>query len=269
MEKIPSPWIWAESERVPDLDSFLFRLKEASRDWPFTVGWIDCLKRGPGMGRGILLKGRWAEPGEAPATFPSAKRRLRVLFPLPGWVLSRWTVKAFNFLYYWKHFRRVQRQLMHPQEFFYPLDAITDWNLMYGKRGFTQYQCVLPAADARGAACRFMELLTARGGASFLCVIKDCGREGRGLLSFPMPGVSIALDIPIVSGRTQQLVDALNELVIREGGRIYLAKDAFTKPEHYRAMEPRLETWNRIRKSWDPAGRLSSAQSVRLLGDVP
>jgi FAD/FMN-containing dehydrogenase len=268
MERVASPWIWAESERIPDLDGFLDRLQETAREWPYTVGWIDCLRRGSGMGRGILLKGRWASPAECPADLPRAKRRVRVPFPLPGWALSRPTVKAFNGLYYWKHFRPVRQGVMSPQAFFYPLDAVTDWNLLYGRRGFTQYQCVLPEATARDSARRFLELLTACGGASFLCVIKDCGPEGRGLLSFPMRGISIALDIPITAG-TQALIDSLNELVIREGGRIYLAKDAFTRPEHFRAMEPRLETWNSIRKAWDPAGRLRSAQSVRLLGDAP
>jgi len=101
-----------------------------------------------------------------------------------------------------------------------------------------------------------------------LCVIKDCGDEGVGLLSFPRRGISIALDIP-VHDDTQQLVDALNELVIAEGGRIYLAKDAFTRAGHFRAMESRLAEWERVRREWDPEGRLRSAQSVRLLGDAP
>jgi FAD/FMN-containing dehydrogenase len=101
-----------------------------------------------------------------------------------------------------------------------------------------------------------------------LCVIKDCGAEGLGLLSFPKTGISIALDIPVRDG-TQVLVDALNELVIAEGGRVYLAKDQFTRPEHFRAMEPRLAEWQQIRRHWDPEGRLRSAQSVRLLGDRP
>jgi FAD/FMN-containing dehydrogenase len=221
------------------------------------------------MGRGILLKGRWAELAEAPTKPPTPKRRISVPFDLPGWVLGRWTVRAFNFLYYWRHFRKIKQGIMHPESFFYPLDALLDWNRMYGKRGFTQYQCILPAHDARGAARRFLDLLTTRGGASFLCVIKDCGPQGKGLISFPMAGISIALDIPVVSGQTQALVDCLNEQVIREGGRIYLAKDAFTRPEHFRSMEPRLEAWSQVRRAWDPDGHLRSAQSVRLLGDAP
>jgi FAD/FMN-containing dehydrogenase len=177
-----------------------------------------------------------------------------------------WTVRAFNAALYHAHVPRLRRAVVHPERFFYPLDTVEHWNRMYGPRGFTQYQCVLPESAGRGAARRFLELLTRRGGASFLCVIKDCGAEGVGLLSFPKAGISIALDLPI-HDETQSLVDALSELVIAEGGRIYLAKDALTRAEHFRAMEPRLDAWTQVRRRWDPEGRLRSAQSVRMLGD--
>ena len=255
-----------ETERIHDIDRFIEGLKEAGPRWPHTMGWIDCLSRGSLMGRGILMKGRWAEPSEAPRGVPVPRRRPSVPFVLPGWVVNRWTVRAFNAAYYRSHVPRVRSAVVHPESFFYPLDAIGHWNRMYGPRGFTQYQCVLPESAGRGAARRFLELLTRRGGASMLCVIKDCGPEGIGLLSFPKPGISIALDIPI-HDETQSLVDALNELVIAEGGRVYLAKDQLTRPEHFRAMEPRLAAWTCVRRKWDPEGRLRSAQSVRLLGD--
>lgn len=268
LRRVPSPWIWSESERIHDIDAYIDKMKEAAAIWPYTMGWIDCLSRGKLMGRGILIKGRWAEPGEAPARFPRARQRPALPFELPGWLLNRWSVRAFNTLYYRSHFSRRRQRLLDPDSFFYPLDAIGHWNRLYGPRGFTQYQCVLPEEAGRGAARRFLELLTGMGGASMLCVIKDCGEEGRGLLSFPRRGISIALDIPIRDG-TQALVDALNERVIAEGGRVYLAKDQFTRPEHFQAMEPRLAEWTEIRRRWDPQGRLRSAQSVRLLGDRP
>ena len=267
MERISSPWIWAESERVPNLDAMLAGLRAAAKDWPFTVGWIDCLKRGDGMGRGILIKGRWANPDATRAGHPNERRRLSVPFVFPNWVLGNLSVKAFNFIYYWKHYRRLRRGLMHPESFFYPLDSILNWNRIYGNRGFTQYQCVLPEAGAGKSARRFFELLTSLGGASFLSVIKDFGAQGKGLLSFPMPGISINLDMPIIPEKTQHLVDKLNELVLAEGGRVYLAKDALTRREHFQAMEPRLAEWTKVRRSWDPTGRFQSAQSVRLLGD--
>jgi FAD/FMN-containing dehydrogenase len=268
LARVPSPWIVTESERVPDIDAYVDALKAAAPDWPYTMGWIDCLSRGRAMGRGILIKGRWATPAEAPPGLPRPRTRPALPFDLPSWVLNRWSVRAFNALLYRSHVRRVRRGLSDPDTFFYPLDAIAHWNRMYGKRGFTQYQCVLPEAAGRGAARRFLDLLTRLGGASMLCVIKDCGDEGLGLLSFPRRGISVALDIPVREG-TQALVDALNELVIAEGGRIYLAKDQFTRAEHFRAMEPRLVEWTRIRRRWDPQGRIRSAQSVRLLGDRP
>lgn len=264
LTRVPSSWIWTENRRIADIDSFVDALKEAGPKWPHTVGWIDCLSRGRSMGRGILMCGRWAEPGEARPGAPGPLRRPSLPFVLPGFVINPWSVRAFNAAYY--HLPRPARGLVNPEAFLYPLDAIGQWNLLYGPRGFTQYQCVLPEAAGRGAARRFLELLTRRGGASMLCVIKDCGAEGEGLLSFPRPGISIALDIP-VRDDTQGLVDALNEAVLAEGGRVYLAKDQFTRPQHFRAMEPRLEAWSRIRRAWDPEGRLRSAQSVRILGD--
>jgi FAD/FMN-containing dehydrogenase len=176
--------------------------------------------------------------------------------------------RVFNSLYYRVHPRQARRAVLHPGSFFYPLDAILHWNRLYGRRGFTQYQCVLPAAGGSDIVRELLDRMTRFGAASFLCVIKDCGAEGEGLLSFPLPGVSVALDLPI-RDNTQQVVDALNEFVVSAGGRVYLAKDAFTRPEHYRAMEPRLAQFEAVRRHWDPHGRIRSAQSVRLFGDRP
>jgi FAD/FMN-containing dehydrogenase len=266
MARVPSPWIVAETERVANIDAFMTGLKEAGESWPMTVGWIDCLSRGSSMGRGILMRGRWAGAGEAPPSFPQPLRRVTVPFTLPDFVLSRFTVRAFNEVFYRSHSKARRRRIVHPESWFYPLDAILNWNRIYGRRGFTQYQCLLPQQRGHQAARAFLELLTSKGGASFLCVIKDHGPEGDGLLSFPMPGISIALDIAVRSD-TQAIIDALNECVIAAGGRIYLAKDGFTRPHHFRAMEPRLAEWERVRKRWDPTGRIRSAQSARVLGD--
>ena len=181
-------------------------------------------------------------------------------------MLNPLTIRVFNALTYHKHTSRVRRGIIHPEKYFYPLDQLRQWNRFYGRRGMTQYQCVLPDVDAPGAARQFLELLVARRAASPVCVIKDCGPEGIGLLSFPRPGISIAVDFP-VRDHTQALIDALNEQVLKEGGRIYLAKDAFTRAEHFRAMEPRLAEWEAIRRRWDPTGKFRSRQSVRVLGD--
>lgn len=270
LERVPSLWIRGETERFGGLEELLGALKAAGRDWPFTVGWIDCLIRGEAMGRGILHRGRWAEPGEAPAQPPQPKRRWTVPFTAPSWLLSRPLMSVFNRLYFHAHPRRPKRGIVHPESFFYPLDAVYHWNRLYGPRGFTQYQCVLPDPDSPARARRFLDLLTGLGhlgGASFLCVIKDCGEEGEGVLSFPKRGVSIAVDLPVRDG-TPELVERLDRCVVEEGGRIYLAKDAFTTPAAFRAMEgPRLEEFDRVRRRYDPERRIRSAQSVRVLGD--
>jgi decaprenylphospho-beta-D-ribofuranose 2-oxidase len=268
LERVPSAWVLRETERVADIDAFIAALKQAGPEWPHTMGWIDCVSGGSRLGRGILMKGRWAEPREAPAGRPRPLVRPALPFVVPGFVLNPLTVRVFNELLFRSHVPRVRRGVVHPEAFFYPLDAIGHWNRLYGPRGFTQYQCVLPETAGPGAARRLLTRLTGLGGASMLCVIKDCGDEGAGLLSFPKKGISIAIDMPI-RDRTQAVVDALNEQVIAEGGRVYLAKDQFTRREDFRRMEPRLPEWQRIRQTWDPEGRLRSAQSVRILGDAP
>lgn len=268
MMRIDSPWIQQESRRIDDIEHFVGALQEASHRLPCTMGWIDLLTRGRNMGRGILIAGDFAEADRAPKRYPHPLPRITMPLELPSWVLNRGSVRAFNAAYYWQHLPREKRGIAHWETFFYPLDAIHHWNRMYGPRGFTQYQCVLPERDAPGAARRILDILTTRGGASMLCVIKNCGPEGKGILSFPMKGISIALDIP-VRDDTQALVDALNEQVLREGGRIYLTKDQFTRREHFLAMETRLPEFQRVRAKWDPAGRIRSAQSVRLFGDRP
>ena len=263
LARVPSPWIYQEARRVPDIDAFLAALKESAAAWPMTMGWIDCLSKGSSMGRGVLFRGRWAERHEAPADFPALHAPIPVPFMFPDGLLNVHTARVFNALIY--HQPQARAGVVHPRSFFYPLDIAADWHRGYGPRGFTQYQCVLPASGGHAAVRRFLEVVTVAGGASFLCVIKDCGPEGEGVLSFPMPGISIALDLAM-GDDTQALVDLMNERVIAEGGRIYLAKDALTRPDHFRAMEPRLDRFLDIRRTWDPEGRIRSAQSVRLFG---
>lgn len=263
LARVPSPWIYQEVERLPDIDAFIDALKRAAAAWPMTVGWIDCLSTGASLGRGVLIKGRWADRSEARPDFPTLGGQIPVPFTFPNGLVGVPTVRAFNAVYY--RLPRPHRAVVHPAPFFYPLDIARDWHRMYGPRGFTQYQCVLPASGGHAAARRFLEVVTRGGGASFLCVIKDCGPEGDGLLSFPKPGISIALDLAMRDD-TQTLVDQMNEQVMAEGGRIYLAKDALTRPEHFRAMESRLDRFLAVRRTWDPDGRIRSAQSVRLFG---
>lgn len=268
LQRVPSPWIYGESEQVPNFDVLLHRLREASQDWPYTVAWVDSVRRHGELGRGVLMKGRWAEPDEAPSTPPELRRSLAVPFDFPRWVLAPWSMRIFNYLYFHRHGAEVRRRIEHPQDFFYPLDVVRRWNRIYGPDGFVQYQSVIPVEPDPSLARRFFLALTEAEVGSFLTVVKDCGPEGRGLLSFPRRGISVACDIPMRGAPTQRVVDALNEVVLAAGGRVYLAKDALTRAEHFVRMEgPRLAAFAAVRRRWDPEGRLQSAQSVRLLGD--
>ena len=266
LHRIPSPWIFMESERVPSIDEFLGVLGRAAPRWPMTVGWIDCLASGSSAGRGVLMAGRWATAEEAGNKPVPQGPKVRFPLDLPNWALNTFTASVFNAAYYWRHFPHRLETVLGPEPFFYPLDAILDWNRAYGTRGFTQYQCVLPRRAGAEAVRELVRLLVNSGAGSPLSVIKDCGPEGRGMLSFPMEGTSIAVDMA-VSPDIQRVVDRLNAFVIETGGRIYLTKDAFTRPEHFRAMEPRLDRFLATREKWDPKRKLRSAQSVRMFGD--
>lgn len=268
LSRIPSAWVLMESRRVPDLDAYLVALRDGAAAWPMTVGWIDCLAPGTALGRGLFTAGRWAEPTEAPPTPPRAGMDLRLPVDLPNWAINDVTARAFNILYYWRHFQRVRRGIVGPRPFFYPLDGILEWNRAYGSRGFTQYQCVLPKAAGPEAVRAVVERSQRLGGASPLCVIKDCGPQGHGMLSFPLEGTSVAIDLA-ARPEIQRIVADLNAIVSDAGGRIYLAKDQFTTAEAFRKMEPRLESFLMIRERFDPTRRLRSALSMRLFGDPP
>ena len=268
LHPVGCPWIWMESERMGDIDQFMAALDRAAGSWPMTMGWIDCLSSGPALGRGISMVGRWATPDEVGPLRAPGERTATLPFDLPNWALNRFSASAFNSVYFHRHPRSRQSQVVSPDTFFYPLDAVLEWNRAYGSRGFTQYQCVLPRAAGAPAVREFMTRLVRLGCASPLCVIKDCGPEGRGTLSFPLEGTSIAVDMAITPD-IQRIVDGLNEFVIAAKGRIYLTKDRFTRADHFRAMEPRLPAFFAARDKWDPQRRLRSAQSRRLFGDLP
>lgn len=261
---IPSPWIRTASVRVDNLGEMIDGLLAAGAEWEFTVGWLDGMASGRALGRGILMKGRWAAPGEAPSRPPRGTRPIpapvRLLVPLvrPG------SVRAFNLAYFWKHLPRVRHGLTGPEQFFYPLDSVRDWNRLYGRGGFIQYQFVVPHAADHGPARRVLARVQALGATPFLAVVKELGPEGKGMLSFPSPGVTVALDLPFERG-SAAMVAELNTLVAELGGRVYLAKDALSTAASFRRMEPRLQGWQAVRRQWDPAGHFRSALSTRLL----
>lgn len=275
MEAVASASIVEEEQTFSDLESLVHGLVASGRDWPFTVAWSDLLASGGRRGRGILLRGRWAQPDEAARARPAIDwPRLAVPFAMPASLLTDASAGAFNTLRYELARRRRPSVPTKPlpvsavrvrdaEAFFYPLDALRNWNLLYGRRGMTQYQCVLPHDPSLRSYLRLVNVARDGGPGPFLAVIKDCGDEGKGLLSFPMPGVSFALDFPVHDG-TADLVARLNEVVAEAGGRIYLAKDAFTTTAQMAAMEPRLASFLEARERLDPHHRIDSALARRL-----
>lgn len=265
LARVPSPWIYTESFRIPSLDAFLVALKQGSRDWPMTVGWLDTVATGRALGRGILFCGRWAEPAEAPPHLPRTRPAPTVPFDFPSFTLNRFSMSVFNSIVYHQHIPKHRKSIVDPNKYFYPLDFVQQWNRIYGKRGVAQHQCVIPDDTAAATVRAMIEVLRELSASSFLTVIKDCGQEGEGLLSFPKPGISLALDIPI-RDNVQLVIDRLNERVIAGGGRIYLTKDGFTRPEDLRRMDARVPAFLEVCKRWDPEGNIRSAQSERLFG---
>jgi decaprenylphospho-beta-D-ribofuranose 2-oxidase len=262
LERVASPWIYEESERLDTLEEVFAKLREASASWPMTVAWIDTSSPGSRMGRGIVMRGRWAAPGEGPSAPPKRNPRVRVPFDFPNGLVNPFTIGILNRGWFAKHPRRTVQHFVAPESFYWVLDTVDDWNRVFGRHGFTQYQCVLPseAQVFRGFLTLFQQL----GACSFVTVLKDCGEAGEGLISFPKLGSTIAVDIPLHSAaHGQQMTDAMNEYVLRHGGRVYLAKDAFSRPEHIAAMYPQLEAWREVRRRYDPEGRIRSALGVR------
>lgn len=254
-----SPALLVRRRRVGGLDEFLQGFEQASAV-PFSVGWIDVLASGAALGRGIL---ETAEPAPRGAVAPASPRARRMPVDLPGWALNGASVRAFNALY-WRRAQPEAREVVSNYvQFLYPLDAITDWNRLYGRRGFHQFQCVVPREDGAAAVRRLLRIASAGGGASFLAVLKVMGRGGRGLLSFAQPGYSLALDF--ASGaHTAELFRALEHITRDAGGRIYLAKDSMMSRESFAAMYPNIEAFQQMRALIDPQRRFSSSMSRRL-----
>jgi decaprenylphospho-beta-D-ribofuranose 2-oxidase len=269
LRPIETAYLVVEHRRASDLDELLTMLEDQNLDDHYSVAWIDCLTKGRSMGRGILVRGHHAEVGalqgkvENPLRLKS-QRRFNLSFDLPSGVLNSLSGSAFNQFYYWSQGRRRTPFVTDYESFFYPLDSIGNWNRLYGPRGFVQYQCVFPTATARRGLRILLEQLARSGRASFLGVLKRFGPEGRGLLSFPMEGYTLAMDLPVTNPELFIFLGRLDEIVREHGGRVYLAKNPQLKPEILRTMYPRLVEWERIKALVDPANRFSSDLSRML-----
>jgi decaprenylphospho-beta-D-ribofuranose 2-oxidase len=245
--------------RIGDLDEFIDELALARESSHYSVGWIDVLKRGPGQGRGVL------ETAEPAHRYLGAKlaRRFRLPLDLPSFSLNRYSVGLFNSLYYRRIPTAGRQRDMRYDQFTYPLDAIQAWNRMYGKAGFYQFQCVLPDEASRAGLRQLLNLIAGAGAASFLAVLKTLGGPSCGLLSFPMRGYTLALDLPRKPG-VLALMGQLEKCTLDHGGRIYLAKDATLSANGFKRMYPNFENFKAVRKRFDPRARFRSDMGKRL-----
>ncbi|MBR1088891.1 FAD-binding oxidoreductase [Bradyrhizobium manausense] len=270
LRPVASGWIRERVISASDLDAAM-RALEASGSATYSVAWIDCAARGRDLGRSLIYLGEHAgadELAEAADRFPVGKNPgLAVPIDLPSMALNRISIRAFNALYYRMGARRAGAdRVVSLYPYFFPLDSIADWNRIYGRRGFLQHQCVIPQAGAREVLGEILERVSRRGDASFLAVLKKLG-HGDGLLSFPLPGYTLALDFP-VRGDILNFLDELDRIVVAAGGRLYLAKDARQSRATFEAGYPLLSRFKAIRKSLDPKGSIRSKLSQRLLDEV-
>ena len=268
MKPIESSSILVDTDRTPDLDALMTLLTETDHRYDYSVAWIDCVAKGRRMGRSVLTRGRFARRDELPASKQgdplsySGSVKLVVPNVFPPGALNLATVAAFNELWYRKAPRRKRDQLQSIPTFFHPLDGVGEWNRIYGPHGFVQYQFVVPFGQ-EAAMREALVRISSSGHASFLAVLKRFGEGNPGMLSFPTPGWTLALDIPVVSGLAR-LLDELDELVVAAGGRIYLAKDSRVRPELFERMYPRLGDFRAVRARIDPDGVFTSDLARRL-----
>jgi FAD/FMN-containing dehydrogenase len=231
-----------------NLDEFLALSHEYDAQHEYGVAWIDCLGRGASLGRGIYVS---ADHASDQCFDMPHRRERRVPFALPWSPVNRYTLKLFNEFYYRREAAKAGPAVVNCASYFYPLDSIKDWNRLYGRRGFQQYQLVMPEATARDALHAFLTTIASTNAGSFLAVLKRCGPlVSPGLLSFPMPGISLALDFPQHDNRNAALFARLDAIVREAGGRQYPAKDAHMSGADFRAAYP---AWQALEQLRDPA----------------
>jgi decaprenylphospho-beta-D-ribofuranose 2-oxidase len=258
LKRVPGGQVQVRDHRLRDLDHFLATMQDHASA-SYAVGWIDATAHGARLGRGIL---ETAEPIASPASQPP-ERAGAIPFDFPALALNRFSVAAFNELYYRRVPAACRTRTAPWRQFLYPLDAIHGWNRIYGKRGFVQFQCVVPFGTGPGALRALLELITASHGASFLAVLKRTGPGRAGFLSFPMPGYTLALDFPRGAGLAM-LYARLCAITADAGGRVYLAKDTLLDPITFRRMYADFPAFAAARAKLDPERRIRTDMATRL-----
>jgi decaprenylphospho-beta-D-ribofuranose 2-oxidase len=259
MQQVPSSYMREVTYRCRNLAEVV-ALFEAHHRVPYSVAWLDCLATGDSLGRALLMVGDFAPEG--PRT-PPAVKSLAIPLDLPGFLLNKHFLAWFNQLYYQRVKLPVRERMVDLFSFFYPLDALLQWNRLYGKGGFTQYQLVLPKAAAlRGLEAILRRVLQWRGGA-FLGTLKLFGPENENYLSFPLEGYTMAMDFKIHPDLFQWL-DELDRVVLDHGGRLYLTKDARMPARVFRQGYPRWDQFQEVREKLGLHRKFASRQSRRL-----
>ena len=270
LRRVESAYIKGEIIRVANVDEAIENFERTDAQYGCSAAWIDCVSTKGSLGRSVLHVGDFASRDALPANMrreplhPKEKGSPMVPFNLPNFALNSLSVRAFNYGYYAIH-RNQDQAVVSYEPFFFPLDSIHNWTRIYGKRGFVQYQCVWPLAESRAGLIETLEAISGSSRASFLAVLKKFGAQ-EGMLSFPMPGYTLALDFPVTDGLLEFL-DRLDSMVLKRGGRVYLAKDARMRPDTFRTMYPKFAEWRAVKATADPNDHFSSTLSRRLQMD--
>lgn len=267
LRAVKSAWIRQQMIPADNLDTAI-SIFERTMDTTFSVAWIDCAAQGEKMGRSLVMLGEHADAAEVPpryrATPLKARRHRNITFPMnaPGFALNPLTVRAFNAAYFAMGNRKAGDSIVDFDSFFYPLDAILKWNRLYGRRGFMQFQCVLPKDSARDGLTRLLTAITQSGQASFLSVLKRFGAQDSPI-SFPMEGYTLALDFPH-NRKSLALMPELDAITLDHGGRFYMAKDSRVPAQTFAEADARAAAFAAWRRDAGLAGAFASAQSERL-----
>lgn len=268
LRRVETAYMNVQNERAANLDIALERFFETDDEFAYAVAWIDCLAKGRSLGRSVLMRANHARIDDLPPALRAAPRNFKeglkptVPFTFPGFVLNPYSVKLFNVLFNAIHPNA--EKVVGCDNYFYILDRVQHWNRIYGRRGVVQYQIALPPESSRAALIQILEKLTESNRGSFLAVLKTFGPASQGLLSFPMKGFTLALDLPFTGQDLIAELQQIDEIVLEAGGRIYLAKDACMSPDVFAHMYPNLDRFREIKADVDPEQRFSSSQARRL-----